>query len=158
LSEIVAAVMLEQLRAYPKHLSSIIENVSLFKDKIKHFFGIGVVQENNVEPSYTQVIAKIDKDVFKVSKQDFIKKLSNNGFMVGHASFEPINYLSFFKNNYWRKWAISRDVERVRENYLRNFVGAINNYENIGIGFYKTNFLTRSSTIKLIKEIENLLK
>jgi dTDP-4-amino-4,6-dideoxygalactose transaminase len=157
LSEIVAAVMLEQLRAYPKHLKQVQENVGFFKDNIKNIEGVEFINEENILSAYTQVIMKIDKNKLGISKPDLMKKLAAEGVMAWHGSFELLNQLSFFKQGEWKKWVFNNDLQRVEQNYLGNFTQAKRNYEETSLGFYKTHFLTKSSTKNLINKIKKVL-
>ena len=159
MSEIVAAVLLEQLKGYPDHLKKLQENVSLFAESIKAYEGIDILQkcDPNCTPAYSQVVVKINENETGLSKKEIMDKLYTRGISVWHANFEPINSLSFYKNNEWGKWILKGDVEKARENYRRCFVNSYKVYTSMGIGLGKMNFLSKGNVKYLFDQLGNIL-
>lgn len=159
ISEIVAAVALEQLRGYPKHLRRLQEHVGTFVDRLNRIDGIdiAVAPAAQRKPVYTQLVVKLDRQALGVSKTDLMRRLTAAGVGVWHANFEPINTLSFFRKGKWRDWVLRGDVSRVERNYNHKFVNSEEVYESLGMGFAKDNFLSRDRVRLLIKELERAL-
>jgi len=160
ISEIVAAVALEQLRGYPKYFRRLQEHVSIFIDRLHGLDGIEIAVAPSAQrkPAFTQIVVKLDSKTLGVSKADLMKRLTNAGIGVWHANFEPINRLSFFKHGGWQDWVLRGDVDRVERNYNHRFVNSEEVYESLGMGFAKENFLSRDRVRLLIKELELALK
>jgi perosamine synthetase len=156
ISEIVAAVALEQLRGYPKYFAKLQEQVATFVDRLNSIDGIDIAVAPSVQrkPAYAQVVVKLDSRTLGVSKPDLMKRLTDAGVGVWHANFEPINTLTFFKQAKWRDWILSGDVHRVERNYNHKFVNSEEVYESQGMGFVKDNFLSRQRVRLLIKALE----
>jgi len=156
ISEIVAAVALEQLRGYPKHFRRLQEHVAIFVDRLNSIDGIDIAVAPSAQrkPAYTQLVVKLDSKRLGVSKTDLMKRLTAAAIGVWHANFEPINTLSFFKQGKWQDWVLRGDVRRVERNYNHKFVNSEEVYESLGMGFAKENFLSRDRVRLLIKELE----
>lgn len=158
-SEIVAAVALEQLRGYPKHFEMIQELVAIFVNHLNSIDGIDIAvpRTADLKPAYSQIVVKLDSEVLGVSKLELMKRLSERGIGVWHANFEPINGLGFFKDGGWRDWILRGDISRVERNYNQNFVNSEAVYRNLGMGFAKNNFLSKDQVKLLIKELDRAL-
>jgi perosamine synthetase len=156
ISEIVAAVALEQLRGYPKYFIRLQENVSVFLDRLNSIDGIdlAVVPSAQRKPAFTQLVVKLDVRMLRISKAELMKKLTDAGIGVWHANFEPINTLSFFREGKWQDWVLRGDVDRVKRNYNHKFVNSEEVYESLGMGFAKDNFLSRDRVKSLINKLE----
>ena len=159
ISEIVAAVALEQLRGYTRHFEMIQELVAVFIDRLAGVDGIEVIMPRsaNVKPAYSQVTVKLHSKILGVSKTELMERLRARGIGVWHANFEPINSLTFFREGHWRDWVLRGDLDRVERNYKHKFANSEHVYEEIGLGFSKNNFLSKAKTNLLIKELKNAL-
>ena len=146
MSEIVSAVVREQLKGYPTHLNIIRNSVFKLDKFIENFQGISISLGDNIDinkSAFTQIVFKIDPTV--LSKDIFINSLKANGIQVWHANFELINSLSFFKNGTWKDWLLHSDIERIEKNYTRKFINAENVFNHIGVGIGKMSFLSNSN-------------
>jgi perosamine synthetase len=159
MSEIVAAVALEQLRAYPGHLKALRESVTKFRHYLKNIDGMKLHLPSRPEATaaYTQVVVKLNEGRLGLSKKDLMKALQEQGVEVWHANFEPINSLSFFKNAYWKDWIIKGDVRKIEQNYTHDFVASEEVYRTLGLGFSKKNFLSQNALKCLIEKLERAL-
>jgi dTDP-4-amino-4,6-dideoxygalactose transaminase len=159
ISEIVAAVALEQLRGYPKHFEKHQELVGLFIDYLRKVDGIEVAvpPTSRLKPSYSQVVVKLDEKAMGVSKSELMNRLAQRGVGCWHANFEPINRLGFFKNDNWKDWVVRGDIERVERNYRTNFVGSEAVYEGLGLGFARESFLSKDRVKFLIRQLDQAL-
>jgi dTDP-4-amino-4,6-dideoxygalactose transaminase len=159
ISEIVAAVALEQLRGYTRHFEMIQEHVAVFFDRLTGIDGIEVIvpRSANVKPAYSQVTVKLNSKILGVSKTELMESLRARGIGVWHANFEPINWLTFFRDGNWRDWVLRGDLDRIDRNYQHKFEASEYVYEEIGLGFAKNNFLSKAQTNLLIKELKNAL-
>ncbi|MCX7747184.1 MAG: DegT/DnrJ/EryC1/StrS family aminotransferase [Clostridia bacterium] len=159
ISEVVAAVALEQLRAYPKMLNELRNNVFEFNEFIKGRPGFELFPSNNYEAisAYSQVIAKIDEKTLGISRDELVKRCGQQGIQVRNANFELLTSLSFFKDGAWREWILKGNMNRLESNYSYNYSNSIDVFNNIGVGFPKTYFLTKSKLKKLIKTLDGVL-
>jgi len=157
ISEIVAAVALEQVRGYPKYFEMIQELAASLIDRLAGIDGIEVIMPRsaNVKPAYSQLTVKLNTKIMGVSKTELMERLRARGIGVWHANFEPINSLTFFRDGHWRDWVLRGDLDRVEENYKHKFATSNHVYEDIGLGFTKNNFLSKARTNLLIKELKN---
>lgn len=156
MSEFVAAVALEQLRGYQKHLNTVRENVTMFSDYIQKIYGLTLMHSPD-KSAYTQIVVKIDKEKFVLSKKEFMKRLKEKNISVWHANFEPITSLSFFSKKQWKDWILKGDIEFVEKNYSSTYPNSINVYENIGIGINKIHFLHKKNVKILIQVMDSVL-
>jgi dTDP-4-amino-4,6-dideoxygalactose transaminase len=156
ISEIVAAVALEQLRGYPKYFSRLQEHVAIFVERLNSIDGIDIAVAPSAQrkPAYTQIVVKLDGKALGVSKTELMKRLTAAGVGVWHANFEPINTLSFFTQGKWQDWVLRGDLNRVERNYNHKFINSQEVYESLGMGFVKDNFLSRNRVRSLIKKLE----
>ena len=79
MSEIVSAVVREQLKSYPKHLQIIRNQVSLFKVYLEKKEGLtlSLGSGNNIQESvFSQVVIKIDSKIYdKTILFELLKKM-----------------------------------------------------------------------------------
>jgi len=157
-SEFVAAVALEQLKAYPEHLKQIKENAALFERFLEKIQGVEMVHgTGNATSSYAQVVLKLNSSELKISKSEMMQLFLDNHISCWHANFEPINSLSFFKNDKWNEWILKGDLEKVKSNYHGAFINTNKVYHETGLGISKQHFLNRQKTKALMNTIEKLL-
>jgi len=159
ISEIVAAVALEQLRGYPKHFEMMQELAAILIERLAAIDGIEVIvpRSAQVKPAYSQVTVKLHNKILGVSKTELMERLRGKGINVWHANFEPINSLTFFKDGNWRDWVLRGDIDRVERNYKQKFACSEHVYEEIGLGFAKNNFLSKARINLLIRELKSAL-
>jgi len=159
ISEIVAAVALEQLRGYPVHFQKLQELVAMFVDHLNNIDGIDIAvpPTARLKPAHSQVVVKLDSVALGISKTELMKRLKERGIGCWHANFEPINKLAFFKDGSWRDWILRGDVCRVERNYNQTFVNSEEVYQNLGMGFSRDSFLSRDRVKFLIKQLDRAL-
>ena len=158
MSEIVSAVVREQLKTYPTHLGNIRNQVSVFKDYLDKIDGLKIClgSNNRIEESvFTQVVVKIDP--LKYDKLKLYKLLEKDGIQLWHANFELITSLNLFKNEVWKDWLIKGNLSFLEENYKSKFINANEIFEKSGIGFGKLNFMSKSNLKVLIKSLDSCL-
>lgn len=155
-SEVVAAVALEQLRGYPVYFQRLQELVAMFVDHLNGINGIDLAVSPTArsQPAYSQVVVKLDEAALGMSKTELMKRLKEKGIGCWHANFEPINKLAFFREGSWRDWILRGDVCRVERNYNQTFVNSEEVYQNLGMGFSRDNFLSRDRVKFLIKQLD----
>jgi dTDP-4-amino-4,6-dideoxygalactose transaminase len=159
MSEIVAAVVAEQLKGYPSHLGVMRSAVAEFQDFIKHFEGIEVVlgyADSVKQCAFTQVVLRIDEARLGHSKQAFKDMLYARGVPVWHANFELINSLSLFRERTWEEWLPCSDQTRTRVNYAAAYPAAHKIMQSSGLGLGKMNFLSKQNLRHLKTQIEAL--
>jgi len=156
ISEIVAAVALEQLRGYPPYLEKLRETVAMFIDHLAGIDGIDIAVPPTAQskPAYSQVVVKLDENSIGMPKTELMKRLKDRGIGCWHANFEPINKLAFFKDGSWRDWILRGDACRVERNYNQTFVNSEEVYDRSGMGFVRENFLSRERVKFLIKQLD----
>lgn len=161
MSEIVAAVVAEQLKGFPRHLASIRDAVAEFQAAIARFDGIELVFGAGSGPqdcAFTQVVVRLDVGVLKRGKEEFKDELYRRGVPVWHANFEPIPSLSLFAGDAWERWLPRADAERTRANYRGEFPVARRAFEETGLGLGKMNFLSRQNLRHLIAQLDALCR
>ena len=160
MSEIVAAVVREQLKGYPSHLHSLRDAVSEFQVLVSRIDGLDMVfgstQPGSV-PSFTQVVLRIDEGRLGWRKGALMEALYARGIPVWHANYELVNSLSLFRNGNWREWSFHADATRVAANYAGDFPVARRVYESLGIGLGKMNFLSSNNLRHLGRQIDELV-
>jgi dTDP-4-amino-4,6-dideoxygalactose transaminase len=159
MSEIVAAVVTEQLKGYPRHLANLRAAVAEFETFIARIDGIELVTATARTPSdcaFTQVVLRLDETKLGRSKTAFKDELYARGVPVWHANFELINSLSLFRQSLWEEWLPKADIARTRANYLGAYPVAQRLYEQGGMGLGKMNFLSKPNLRHMMKQIEDL--
>jgi dTDP-4-amino-4,6-dideoxygalactose transaminase len=161
MSEIVAAVVNEQIKGYPKHLADLQNAVEEFQHYLKKIEGLDLVFGNSNtirDCAFTQVVLRLDEDKFGHDKKWFREKMHARGISTWHANFELINSLSFFKQDIWKNWIIKGDIDKIAKNYNSEFYNAQKVYNSIGIGLSKNYFLSKLRLRQLITHIDEIVK
>jgi dTDP-4-amino-4,6-dideoxygalactose transaminase len=159
ISELVAAVVHEQLKGYPMHLKRLRESVRIFSDFLDGIDGLNLhlgAAKSIDEPAYSQIVVRINEERFGWEKNSLIAELYKRGIQVRHANFEPINSLSFFKDGGWRPWVPSIDHEHIAQNYAGGFPEAQRLLEHTGIGLGNISFLSKQNLKHLMRQIGDL--
>ncbi len=160
MSEIVAAVVREQLRGYPKHLALLREAVAEFAAYLQRFsemrVGFGTAS-NGRECVFSQVVLHLEESS-RISKQALWKGLADRGVPLWHANFELINSLSLFSKGQWRDWILRGDFERIERNYRGSFPNAQLAYDATGFGLSKMNFLSSGNMRHLKSSLEAVFR
>lgn len=160
MSEIVAAVVAEQLKAYPRHLSLLREAVSEFQHFLHRFDGLELVlggEGNLRDCAFTQIVLKIDEVKLGLTKNEFRKGLDRRGLATWHGNFELINSLSFFRDNHWQDWIHKGDTASAQLNYQGSFPVAQGVFESMGVGVPKINYLSKTRLKNLMRDVESLM-
>lgn len=160
MSEIVAAVVGEQLKGYPRHLTELRDAVLEFQRYIEKIDGLDLVlgATNRLHDcAFTQVVLRLDERRFGHNKSWLRDELSKRGVATWHANFELINSLSFFRDDHWKDWVLKGDIDRVEKNIHGSFPVAQRVFDAVGIGIPKANFLSRARLGDLIKQFEALM-
>lgn len=158
MSEIVAAVVLEQLRGYPRHLDRLREHVADFQTFLDRIPGIEMPEtSSDTKLAHTQIVVRLNEEQLGLSKTEFMQRLRDAGVSVWHAAFEPITSVSFFHRGLWKDWILRGDIDRVAKNYQQNFPGAELIYNRLGLSFAKQHFMTRKALKKLMASIVSVL-
>jgi dTDP-4-amino-4,6-dideoxygalactose transaminase len=158
-SEIVAAVGLEQLRGYPNYFEKHQELVAKFIDHVRNIDGleIAVAPTMRLKPAFSQVVVKLHNHKLRISKTELMNRLQQCGIGCWHANFEPMNKLTFFRDGSWREWVLRGDLNRVERNYSKPFTNAEDVYQNLGLGFARESFLSADRVKWLIKQLDRAL-
>jgi dTDP-4-amino-4,6-dideoxygalactose transaminase len=145
MSEIVAAVVREQLKGYPAYLKDLREALADFQDFLHGVDGLDLVLGTaaSVEDcAFTQVVLRLDEAKLKQGKAALRDALAAQGIGTWHANFEAIPSMTFFKDGAWRDWILAGDVERAAANYAGGFPVHQQVYEHSGLGISKASFAT----------------
>jgi perosamine synthetase len=150
--EIVCAVLLEQLKGYPKYLTTLQENAALLEERINDLPGIRIFEKDEriTAQAHTQFLFKVDESELGMSREVFARALEAEGLpLVWHAAFEPMTTLSFFKEYRWRKWVGDpTQTDRLTENYHRPYPGSELGYQHIGMSIGRNVLCSGSQGIK----------
>ena len=159
MSEIIAAVVREQLKGFPAHLEHLRENVAEFSSFLDGIPQLKLVYGNssNVsDPSYTQIVLRIDNDEGGLAKGEIWNDLEKNGIQLWHANFELITSLSFFRQDIWKDWILRGDIDRVERNYSGDFPVSKEVFERTGLGLGMMNFGSKENLKHLKSTIQNI--
>lgn len=161
ISEILAAVLIAQLEAYPRHLRTLQEGALRLESLIGSTPGIRLMDDDPriTAQAYTQFVFKVDEDMLGFSLDTFALALEAEGVpQVWHGAFEPIPSLSFFREGRWRVWTSGYpDPTRLHENYERPYPGAEHGFWHTGIGIGRTALCSGPEAIeKTAQAIERL--
>ncbi len=149
-SEFVCAVALGQLELYDEKINRIRENVHYFHTLLADNEFVELVMPNGIESNvFTQVSLKLNS---QIQKSVLMRSLSSQGIFVRHANFEPTNSVSFFKTDEWKRWILKGDLNKVTENYQRQFRNSVDVYNNIGIGI-ESNMFLKKKDVKILFEL-----
>ena len=157
MSEVVAAVVGEQLKGFPRHLLELRERVSEFQkflgtvDGMQINFGAATSLQ---DCSFTQVVVRIDPSRLGMTARDLRGKLDINGIVNWYANFEKIPSLSFFAKDTWKDWVLRGRIDAIRSNYHARFVEAERVATDAGIGFPKQHFTSKARLRYLIERLK----
>jgi dTDP-4-amino-4,6-dideoxygalactose transaminase len=153
MSEITAAVILEQLKGYPTRLETIQNYVCKFKEYARNNKVFSFVNNEN-DLAFTQLSLLISQDS-KLTKMELLEYFQKEGIPTFHANFEPLTELTLFNSGDWKKWINS--VESIDDMKKDDYPGAYKIYNTIGIGLQRSNFASKRNFTKLIKAVEKII-
>jgi len=145
MSEIVAAVVREQLKGYPAYLRDLREAVADFARFVEGVDGLELVLGSAAsiqDCAFTQIVLRLDASRLGRDKARLREQLAARGVATWHANFEAITSLSFFKQGAWRNWILAGDLERAAANYARDFPVHQQVYDRQGLTISKAHFST----------------
>lgn len=153
MSEIVAAVVLEQLRGYPRLLKEIRDNAMEFVRYLSKHPWIRPLHSPG-KSSYNQFMIKFDARAAGFSRGSFGSILRSLGAGVEAANFEPMTRYSFFKKGLWKPWVSPMSQARCSLNYSFAFPGAERIFDTDALGLSRNNFLGNGCVKTLIRRFE----
>jgi dTDP-4-amino-4,6-dideoxygalactose transaminase len=160
MSELVAAVVVEQLRGYPVHLAELRERVGEFQQFLMSIDGIDLhlgVARSIDECAFTQVVTRVDPVRLGMTSAELRRRLDERGIATWLPNFEPIPSLSFFAKDHWKNWILKGRLDVIEANYHTHFVNSETVARTIGIGFPKQHFTTKSRMRQLIGALQETL-
>jgi dTDP-4-amino-4,6-dideoxygalactose transaminase len=158
MSEILAAVVREQLKGYPARLARLRDAVAEFAARLAPIEGLELVlgTADLASASFGQVVLRIDEKRLGRTKAALMTELRNRGVHAWHASFEPIAGLTFFRGDAWRRWLPRADLPRVGQNFHRPFPQARLVYESTGLGLSQMNFATSAAALHTLQQLRDV--
>ena len=160
MSELVAAVVHEQLRGYPAHLAELRGRVAQFQQFLASIDGIELHlgAANSIdECSFTQVVVRIDPNRLGMTSADLRRRLDERGVATWLPNFESIPSLSFFAKDHWKTWILKGNQDAIEANYHARFANAEFISQVSGVGFPKLHFTSRSRLRYLTKVLQEAL-
>ncbi len=157
MSEIVAAVVHEQLRGYPAYLRDLREAVADFSHFLARLEGLSLVLggASAVEDcTFTQIVLRLDSSKLGKNKAGLREALRLRGIGTWHANFEPIPSFTFFRDGGWRPWLPAAGAERVLANYRAPFTTCLSVFETTGFGLSKAHFQSSTQLKNLKRKLE----
>lgn len=137
ISDVLAAVLLAQLRGYPAHLERMETNAARLERLLDGMPGLSPLPHDDriTAQARTQFVFRADEDALGFSLDTLAAALEAEGLpSIWHAGFEPVPTLSFFAEGRWRAWAAAHpDHARLAENYARPYPGAERGFDHTGI-------------------------
>ncbi len=156
MSEIVAAVALEQLRGYPLLLEETRQNNFAFLEYLKRYSWLRPF-ESCGQPCFNQLLLHFDCEQAEFSISQFRQALLAQGVGATSANFEPIPRYSFFRKGNWKAWIAPNAHTRLEKNYMADFPNANRCFDSSGLGICRNNFLGRDAVKILIRSWERAL-
>jgi dTDP-4-amino-4,6-dideoxygalactose transaminase len=161
MSEIVAAIVLEQLQGYPQHFERMRESVHDFQKFLASIEGLtlhlgGAASIDDCV--FTQVTMRLNAEAFGMTKTRVMEELGKSGVAAWHANFEPITSLSLFRTEAWRPWLPCADQERVSANFRAPYPRAEALFASEGLGLGKANFLSKQNYRYMKQQLESLCR
>lgn len=156
MSEIVAAVALEQLRGYPRLLREVRDNCRHFIYYLRnHPWVTPIYQEGSC---FSQLVLRFNSSEAGFLRDDLRNALLKEGVGAGLANFDPLVHYCFFQREAWKTWVLPSHHERAALNYSSRFLGAETIYERLGLGIARNSFLGKQAVSRLIERWERALK
>jgi len=160
MSELVAAVVREQLRGYPAHLAELRERVAEFQTFLASIDGIDLhlgMAKSIEECAFTQVVVRVDPTRIGMPSKELRSRLDGRGVATWLPNFEPIPSLSFFAKDHWKDWVLKGRLDAAEANYHARFTNAGLVANTIGLGFPKQNFTSKARVRHLIAAVREVL-
>jgi dTDP-4-amino-4,6-dideoxygalactose transaminase len=143
LSEIVAAVVREQLKGYPAYLRDLRDALADFARFLQGVDGLELVLGTAAsvqDCAFTQVVLRLDERKLGIGKAQLREALAAQGIGTWHANFEAITSMTFFRDGAWRDWILAGDIARAATNYSGAFPIHLQVYDGGGLGIAKMHF------------------
>jgi dTDP-4-amino-4,6-dideoxygalactose transaminase len=102
-------------------------------------------------------VLRIDEARLGWKKKALMEELYSRGIQTWHANFEPINSLTFFREDKWIDWVHKGNIERISANYHNAFPVVEKVFQTQGMGLGKMNFLSTGNLRYLRKQIGALV-
>jgi dTDP-4-amino-4,6-dideoxygalactose transaminase len=160
MSEIVAAVVREQLKGYPAYLRDLRGALADFQQFLEGVDGMELVlgTATSLEDcAFTQIVLRLDERKLGRSKAQLRAALTAAGIGNWHANFEAIPSMSFFRNGTWCEWLLAGDVARAGANYTASYPVHQEVYDHSGLGIAKTHFASSGRLKDLKKRLGAIL-
>lgn len=160
MSEIVAAVVREQLKGYPAYLRDLREALADFQLFLDSIDGMDLVLgcSSSVEDcAFTQVVVRLDERKLKRNKRQLREALAAQGIGTWHANFEAITSMTFFRDGAWRDWILAGDIARAAANYSAAFPIHQQVYDHSGLGIAKMHFASSWRVKELKTKLAHVL-
>lgn len=158
LSEIHAAIILEQLKNFEKIQNKMQLNIDKLKPHIENLKFLDIIeghQEIGNQSNYNSLVLKIN-NTNKVNKKAILSFLKSNGIECYDANFKPVNKFSFFSKGIWKNHIPQDFHEEIQKNYELDYENANKIYNDVGINIYRSNFISKLRTNMLIKTLNKL--
>jgi len=157
ISEVLCALILEQMKAYPKHLNHLHDNVENLSEFLSST-GLGEINlgsGNSIkECSFTQAVIGLNPQIASMTTTSLIAKFRRNGLVCWYPNFEPGNRLTLFKERNWEKWT-GFSSDEISRNYYSNFEVSERYFERGYLGVSKSVLLSKSNLKRFKKVLEH---
>jgi perosamine synthetase len=160
MSELIAAVVREQLRRYHGHLTELRGRVAEFKQFLGSIDGFDLhlgTASSIDECAFTQVVVRIDPERIGTTSLELRRRLDERAIPTWLPNFEPIPSLSFFAKNHWKDWVLKGRLDAVEANYHARFVNAEFIAQTTGLGFPKQHFTSKARLRHLVQALQQVL-
>ena len=156
ISEILCALILEQMKGYPKHLNLLHDNA----EKLNSFLGTTGLGQINLgsssslsECSFTQAVIELNQQAITEKTSALIGSFRSQGLVCWYPNFEPLNQLTLFKDRNWEQWT-GLESDEVDENYSSKFEISEKYFDSGYLGVTKSILLSNSN----LKRFEQILE
>jgi dTDP-4-amino-4,6-dideoxygalactose transaminase len=156
ISEVLCALILEQMKGYPKHLNHLHDNA----EKLSLFLratGLGEINLGSAgsirECSFTQAVIDLKPQMASMSTAALITQFRSRGLVCWYPNFEPLNLLTLFKDRNWEKWT-GFNSDEIAKNYYSKFEISEKCFDRGYLGVTKSVLLSDSN----LKRFEQVLE
>lgn len=158
ISEIAAAIAIQQLRKLDERVQRIRENIGHFNNHflsqlgLELMLGIGKTIEDS---SFSQVVVKLPEGI---NKKVFVQRAELAGIGMSNANFTPLTEFSFFTSGEWRNWLLGRSESAARQDLVPSeFPGANFIYHNSGISISRSHFESKFKYREFLEKFKLIL-
>ncbi len=159
ISEIAAAIAIQQLGKLDERIQRIRENIWHFNDNFLNQIGLELMLGNGKtmeDSSFSQVVVKLPEGF---NKKAFVQRAELVGIGISNANFTPLTEFSFFNSGEWRNWLHRNSESAARQDLVPSeFPGANYIYHNSGVSISRSHFESKYKYREFVEKFKLVQK